>query len=466
MPASNNLKKRPPIVVVMGHVDHGKTTLLDYIKKTNIAAKEAGGITQSIGAYEITHNGEKITFIDTPGHEAFSKMRARGTKVADIALLVVAADDGVKPQTKDAHRIIKESETPFIVVINKIDKNNADVNRVKSELAQEGIMLEGFGGNISFKEISAKKGDGVEELLDLILLTAEIEGLTYDPQNPAKGFILESHIDSRRGIVASAIATDGILKEGDMIGGVKIRSLEDFLGKRIKQAEPSAPALILGFAEVPEIGMEFIVGEGSISTVNYKSSEQEIKEGALNIIIKASDTGSLEALTEVINNLPLPENVSINIVNQSVGDVSDGDAKLAINTGALIIGFKVKEKTATEDKRLRVITSDIIYELIQKIEEWLKKTNEHIVAGDLEVLAVFGKKGGNKQIIGGKIAEGYMQNNSHVAIVRGGKELGGGKIVNLQKDKKDANRVEADNECGLMVSAEIEIKIGDHLIIK
>ncbi|MFH1759410.1 MAG: translation initiation factor IF-2 [Patescibacteria group bacterium] len=475
--------KRPPIVVVMGHVDHGKTTLLDFIKKSKVAEREAGGITQSIGAYEVEVKGSsKITFIDTPGHEAFSKMRSRGSNIADIAILMVAADDGVKNQTKESINILKESQTPFVVAINKIDKNNADVNRVKSELAQAGVSLEGFGGNISYKEISAKTGEGIDGLLELILLVAEMEELSYSPQSPARGFVLESKLDSRRGVVASLIIRDGVLKVGNKINvgaiGAKIKSLENFLGKKIKQAEPSAPVLVLGFSEVPEVGVEF-VSSTVISTEAQRSGEissmrslgkLEMTTGdktPVNVILKASDSGSLEALAEVIANIPVSENIFINLIEQAVGDVTDSNVKLATNTGAIIIGFKVKVSQVAKNaagKKVKIIASDIIYKLIEQFEEVLNKLKEALIIGDLEILAVFGKKSGN-QIIGGKVVEGEILNQARCEIKRGDNVVGKCKIVNLQKGKEDATKVEDGNECGLLVSTDIEVKVGDHIVI-
>ncbi|KKT56520.1 MAG: Translation initiation factor IF-2 [Candidatus Wolfebacteria bacterium GW2011_GWA1_44_24] len=243
-----NLIIRPPIVAVLGHVDHGKTSLLDFIRKTNFVAREAGGITQSIGAYEIIHNGKKITFIDTPGHEAFSKMRSRGAIAADLAILVVAADDGVKPQTKESIEILNSAKTPFVVAVNKIDKSNADIEKTINDLTANGVLLEGRGGNVSWQAISAKTGQGVDELLDLVLLAAEMENLTYNPDADAGGVIIEAKSDNRRGIVVSVIAENGILKIGDKIAtfgaGGKIKILENFLGEKTAELRPSSPALI------------------------------------------------------------------------------------------------------------------------------------------------------------------------------------------------------------------------------
>ena len=377
------LLPRSPVVVVMGHVDHGKTTLLDYIKKTNVAAREAGGITQSIGAYEIFHNGKIITFIDTPGHEAFSKMRARGAQVADLAILIVAADDGVQPQTKESIQILKETKTPFIVAINKVDKPNADVEKTKNDLMQNEVYLEGFGGNISWQQISAKQGNGVNELLDLIILAADLENLTYDTQADAKGIIIEAKLDSRRGITAIGILKDGILKSGKYISTPhacgKVKVLENFAGERVNQLIPSSPALILGFDTLPEIGEEFTSGD--IEPIIAQTKEQTRirkmtgiepadKRPSLNLIMKADVSGSLEAMVSIIKNLP-QEAVRINILSESVGEITDGDVKGAATNGAIIIGFNNKPNKAAENlaksQDIKIITSKIIYELVKSI---------------------------------------------------------------------------------------------------
>ena len=498
------LQKRPPVVVVLGSVDHGKTTLLDYIRKTNVAAKEAGGITQSTGAYEISHNGQKITFIDTPGHEAFFKMRSRGAKIADVAILVVAADDGVKPQTKEAIKITQESETPYIVAINKIDKN-PNLDKVKNDLMQAGVLLEGYGGNVSYQPISAKTGEGVNELLDLILLTADVEDLKYDPDQKAEGFIVESKLDSRRGIIAAAIIKNGTLKIGDEIaaGAVsgKIKSLETFFGEKIKQAEASSPVLITGFNSLPKIGEEFFVGKlahsaGSGQALSAGSGQAEkietpaAKTGAkinaapdkesLNLIIKGDVSGSVEALSEIIKTLPAKAHSAnsgqekpIKIISESVGDISDGDVKLAISTDASIIGFKVKATKVAEnlaqEHRIEIISSDIIYELLKLLEEKIVSSKQKI-AGKLEILAIFSHRQGEtgkkdkKQTIGGRVIEGEIKKNDFLQIERQGEKIGGAKVWNLQQNKKDVTRTEAGKECGLLVDSPVEIKIGDILI--
>ncbi len=484
---TNNLQPRPPIVVVMGHVDHGKTSLLDYIRKTTVTTKEAGGITQSIGAYEIEHSGKKITFIDTPGHEAFSKMRARGANIADLAILVVAADDGVKPQTKESIEILNSSKTPFIAAINKIDKPNADIERVKNDLMNIGVLLEGYGGNVSWQAISAKTGEGVNELLDLILLAAEMENFTYDPTQQANGVIIESKINSQRGIIAVAVVKNGTLKIGDEISTPsatgKIKNLRNFLKKPVKELTPSSPALILGFEALPQIGEEFQCGVPSSSMATsikpVKKEEKALvaenlpKQKTINLILKADVSGTLEALSEIIKSLPTDE-IKIKIIDEAVGEITDGDVKRAQPTNAIIVGFKTETTKAAENlarsQQLKIITSEIIYELVKKIEEELENLKSPKPLGELEVLALFSQKGlsagrqGKRQLIGGKVISGAIKNKSRVKILRDNAEIGFGKITNLQSQKKNVNQVNEGEECGIMLESDIVIKVGDYLI--
>lgn len=467
--------KRPPIIVIMGSVDHGKTTLLDYIRKANVAAKEAGGITQSVGAYEIDHNGQKITFIDTPGHEAFSKIKARGAQIADIAILVVAADDGVQPQTKEALKIIQESQTPFIVAINKIDRV-PDTTKVKNELMQAGVLLEGYGGNISYHPISAKTGEGIDELLDLVILAAELEHLDYDPDHHASGIVLEATMESRRGIVATLIITDGTLKIGDEIAAGasygKVKILENFIGKKIDSLSPSAPAVVFGFSSLPKAGDKFHVGKPEEVAALVKQTKPASKagagnEGTVNLILKSDVTGSLEALSQVIKSLPVKEGRNLEVIEEMVGDITDGDVKLAASTKSIIIGFKTKATKAAETlaraQNIQIVQSEIIYDLVKIVEETLSTLGKKIIRGKLEILAVFGKKGA-QQIIGGKVTEGNILNNSALEIERRDGIIGAGKIVNLQQNKKDVKVVEAGKECGLLFDSQVEVKVGDVLV--
>ena len=484
MSENQNKRKRPPVVVVVGHVDHGKTTLLDYIRKANVAAKEAGGITQSVGAYEITHNNEKITFIDTPGHEAFSKMRVRGAALADIAILVVAADEGVKPQTKESIKVLQESKTPFVVAITKIDKPAADIDKVKSDLAANSVLLEGFGGNISFQGVSGKTGEGVDEILDLILLTAEMEELTYDPSINASGVVLESKKDKQRGFTTSVILKDGTLKTGDAIATAtakgKIKILENFVGKKVDSLEPSSPAVIIGFETLPKTGEEFVAGkfsEEELKKITAKSTCPEARsqfckldgDCVVRIILKADVSGSLEALSELIKNMPMKEKYSANIVGEGVGEIGDNDIKNAIAMKALILGFRVRTNKAVEnmakDNKVEIITSEIIYELLEAVQSYFTCLSSGDMSGDLEVLAVFGKKAG-KQIVGGKVISGEIKNNATLEIQYKGEKIGTGKIINLQESKRDVASVPAGKECGLLVTSEVEIKSDYHLILR
>ncbi|MBI1838936.1 MAG: GTP-binding protein [Candidatus Colwellbacteria bacterium] len=470
---ANNLPPRPPIVVVVGHVDHGKTSLLDYIRKTNVIAKEAGGITQSMGAYEIEHsprgeagNGKKITFIDTPGHEAFSKMRSRGAAVADLAVLVIAGDEGVKPQTAEAIKILNDTATPFVVAITKMDRPNANLDKIKNELLAAGVFLEGLGGNISWQGVSSKTGEGIEDLLNLILLMGEVLELTFDPQAEAKGFVIESLKDNRRGMVAHIILKGGVLKEGDNIyttsakGRVKV--LENFLGTRVKSLEPSSPASILGFESLPIAGEEFSVGEAVNSekeliqkgTNGVIEKDGENKPGA---ILKADTSGSLEVLKELSENI-------VNVKDSSLGDITDGDVNLAISSGGIILGFRVKVHKAAENlakiHKIKIFTSDIIYKLLEETDAHLKGQRGPVVIGELEILKVFGDSG-KRQIVGGKVLTGVIRVGSVIQVERNSSPLGEGKIVNVQEGKKDVREVGAGVECGMLIESEARIKPGD-----
>ncbi len=485
---TEKIEKRPPIVVVMGHVDHGKTSLLDYIRKTNVTAREAGGITQTIGAYEIEHISinqqdnqhksapKKITFIDTPGHEAFSKMRTRGAQAADLAILVVAGDEGVKPQTKEALSQILAAKLPFIVAINKIDKPDINLDRVKNELLTAGILLEGYGGDVSWQAISAKTGQGVQELLDLILLAAEMENLKYDPKVQAKGIIVEALRDNRRGIVVSVIVENGILKLGENIttptANGKIKSLKNFLGEDVDFLEPSAPALILGFDSLPQIGEEFLTGEIAFNLMEMPlpvAKKALLAQGEnsdkIQVVLKADNSGSLEVLSDIIK--AIPSTKPIVILDQSVGRINEGDFRLAVGNQALIIGFKTKlDPTADSLQKLSpitIISSDIIYELVKKFEDYLKSFEAPNTVGELEVLAVFGKPEKKEQIVGGKIIKGLIKNQQKFEVWRNEENFAKGRILNLQEKKKDVAEAGTGKEVGLMVEAGDIIKVGDKL---
>lgn len=477
---SSTKQKRPPVVVVMGHVDHGKTTLLDYIRKSSVATREAGGITQAVGAYEITHNGEKITFIDTPGHEAFSKMRARGATIADLAILVVAADDGVNAQTKEAIKILVDTETPYVVAITKIDLPGANVEKAKSSLLQSSVLLEGMGGSTSYQAISAKTGEGINELLDLIVLTAEVEELTYDPSAPAQGFVLEAY-QEKGGITATVIIKNGTLRTGCSIAtptaSGKVKGLKDFLNKPAKELAPSSPAIILGLDALPNIGDPFAT-EGCIADLPKAPPQGNGQGGApviagktkMNLFLKADVAGSLEALVDSVRKLKVPDNTQLVIASSGVGDVTDGDAKQAASMDGIIVGFEVKAtpaaRTLITAQRIKFFQSDIIYELLKSLEEELSGKKRQMIDAELEILKVFDQKNNGAQIIGGKVVTGELKNQSEVEIHRDGKAIGTGKITNLQQSKKDVQSVAAGLECGMLFSSQVLISKGDHLIAR
>lgn len=492
---NRNLVVRPPIIVVMGHIDHGKTTLLDYIRKTKVAASESGGITQHIGAYQVTVGQDKsndfasrkITFIDTPGHEAFSKMRSRGARVADMAILIVAADDGVKPQTKESILAIKEAKIPYLVAINKIDKESADPEKVKNELAGEEIFLEGRGGNVPFVEISAKGGQGVDHLLETILLLSELEDLKADVQKNAEGVVIESHLDSKRGITATILLKDGTLKKNQFISTgratAKIRIFEDFNENPIENAGPSDPALVVGFDKIPLVGSEFraflsqkealeyaknfIAGMEKKSLI-FSGSREELPE--VGIVIKSDTAGSAEAIVGEIEKLKR-EYYNLKILRADAGDVSDDDIKLAgSSNNPLVVVFRVKTSSSTKDlgKKMGVgiwnfeVIYDIYNFLKSKIEDILPSEITNKILGKAKILKIF-PSAGKSQIVGGKILDGILEKGARFLIFRRSNKIGEGKIDNLQVGKIDARKTEAGREFGAKVASSIEITPGDEL---
>ena len=488
--SKTNMVARPPVVVIMGHVDHGKSTLLDYIRKTNVVESEIGGITQRISAYEVIHKDEKgmekkITFLDTPGHEAFSKMRERGAAVADIAILVVSAEDGVKPQTVEAWRTIIEMKLPVIVAINKIDKPGANIEKTKTELAEQEIYLENYGGKVPYAEISAKIGTGVDGLLSLILILAEMEDLTGDMDENASGFVIETNLDSKRGIEASLIIKNGSIKKGMMVvvenSLCSTRIIENFKGVMIDEASFSSPIRIFGFDKMPQVGAEFKSFKDKREALAYAQGWQNKKEvkttnvpneetnkKIIPIILKADVSGSLEAIEKEIVKIK-NENAEFKIVGSGVGPISESDIKNISSSGdALIIGFNVKaDKSASEiaEKRgLTISNFDIIY----KMTEWLVSEMENRrprvetveTTGRAKIIRAFSRTK-ERQIVGGKVIEGRIALNSVVKIMRREFEIGRGKIVNLEKTKVKVGSVEEGNEFGMMIESKIEIVAGD-----
>jgi len=478
-----NLALRPPVVVVMGHVDHGKSSLLEAIKDFNITAKESGGITQHVGAYEAEYNGKRITFIDTPGHEAFSAIRSRGSDVADIAILVVAAEEGVKPQTKEAIQHAKKAEIPIIVAINKMDKPGANPEKVKRELVKEDIVVEAMAGKIPSIEVSAKTKKGIPELLEMILLIADLENLRADASKPAEGIIVESRMDSSRGPVATVIVQEGTLKKGDIVGtssvSGKVKILEDFQKQPINEASPSTPAIILGFGGVPGVGERFRVfsdfGEAEKGIKKEKRLEPRIvvkdepDKKTVKIILKADVLGSLEAVEGMLNQLP-QEKVSLRILISDVGDVNENDVKLAKSARAKILAFRVKANSAVKGlasrEKITVIYFDIIYELVQAVRMLLEKQLEPEVirteTGQIKILAVF-RSDKSRQVLGGKVISGKVEKGDSVEVLRNNEKAGKGRIISLQKQKKDVDEVIKGMECGMLYEGNVKAEEGDLL---
>jgi translation initiation factor IF-2 len=484
-----NLKSRPPIVAIMGHVDHGKTTLLDTIRKTKVAEGESGGITQHIGAYQIKKNGKLITFLDTPGHEAFSEMRARGANVTDIIVLVVAADDGVRPQTLEVINRAKFTNTPMIVAINKIDKPEANIMKVKQELAGQGVLTEEWGGKTIAVEISAKQNKGIDTLFEMILLTAEVENFRANPQGKTVGTVIESRMSQGKGATATVIVQNGTLKSGDIfVAGAafgRIRSLEDETGRKLKEALPSMPGQISGFSEVPQAG-DILQTTATLdeakqiaSTVQRKnqshkiSSKQaivgDLENKTLNLIIKTDVAGSLEAIKQSIAKLKNDE-VKIGILSDGVGEINESDILLASSSKAVIIGFRTKINpkaiNLAKQKKVVVDTYDVIYELIEDVTSAVIKMFtpelEKIALGRAKILAIFRTEKG-AMIVGGKVEEGELKKNSHIMIFRDGTELGRAEITELQQTKVSAKSIHAGEEFGIKLKTPIKILVGDVL---
>jgi len=489
---------KPPVVTVIGHVDHGKTTLLDVIRKTDVTKGEIGGITQRIGAYQIKIANNKIVFIDTPGHEAFTTMRARGVKATDIAVLVVAADDGVMPQTVEAINHAKAANVPIIVAINKIDKANANVEKVKKGLAKYELVSEEWGGETLMVEVSALQNKGIEKLLETISLQAEILDLKANPDIPAKGLIMETKLDKKRGIIASVLIQDGSLKIGDyFIAGLsygKIRSLIDDKGKNIKKAGPSAPVGIVGFDKMPLAGDYFqIVPDDKLAKIIINEREEdgrtkivekselsldnlflEIKKGKvdkLNIILKTDTQGSLDALQEAIKKIKIEnEEVKIDTIHAGVGNVNETDVMLASASRAIIIGFNIRpdaniQKIAKSEKvdiRLYKIIYNLIDEIKSALKGLLKPKIEEYICGRAEVREIF-KIPKIGTIAGSYVLNGKLSNKDNVRVIRDGKLIYEAKVSSLKRFKEDVKEVNADFECGIGVEKFNDIKLKDIL---
>ncbi|CAB4767856.1 unannotated protein [freshwater metagenome] len=490
---------RSPVITVMGHVDHGKTTLLDRIRSTSVVTGEAGGITQHIGAYQVEKNGKSITFIDTPGHAAFTKMRARGAQVTDIVVLMVAADDGVMPQTIEAISHARAAEVPIVVAINKIDKDNADVPRVMAQLAEQGLTPESWGGDTIVVEMAAQSGLGVDDLLEQLSVVSEIEELTANPTGRAKGIVLEAQLDIGRGPVATVLVDKGTLKVGDpMVAGAawgKVRAIINDKGQQIKEAGPSSPVQILGLSTVPNAGDEFRAApnektartvaesrEQRFRTINQRGDARvqrgvkledifsQIQAGevaTLNVIIKSDVHGSLEAVTESLRKLE-SEEVRAAFVHRAVGAITENDIALAAATNATLIGFNVrpdrKVRDLAEAEGVEIRTYEIIYKLIEDIEKAMKgmlaPEFEEVVTGEAEVREVF-KTPKVGAIAGCSVRTGVITRGTKVRFLRDGTIIWKGAITSLRRFKDDVREVREGFECGIGLSDFQDLKPGD-----
>jgi len=473
---------RPPIVTVMGHVDHGKTQLLDRIRKSDVISTESGGITQHIGVYQIAYKGKKITFIDTPGHEAFEAMRAHGADITDIVILVVAADEGVKPQTVEAYEQAKKAGVPIIVAINKIDLPNANIQKTKQMLSEIGLVPEDMGGQTICVPISAKQNINIDELLEMVLLVAEMKGFKANPNRPAIGVVVESRLDPKVGPVAFLLIQDGTLKKGDfvVVGETwgKIRLIEDEHGHNLKTAGPSKPVKVTGLKAVPSFGqvLQVVPDEKTAQqvlvalkkTLAQKEEQKTFKKIGLPIILKADVLGSLKALTDNIKKIETDE-VAINIVKEGVGNITEDDVMMARATKAEILGFKVKPFASAfeiaQKEKVKISIYDVIYNLINDLKERIAsmlKKEEKTVVGKGRILKIFLTTPSEK-IVGFKVLEGQVQKGNYASIQRKGKEIGKGKVLSLQIEKEPVNEIKAGSLGGLKLSGEVDLEQEDIL---
>lgn len=493
-----HLVSRPPVIVITGHIDHGKSTLLDYIRKTNIVDTETGGITQHLSAYEVAHKKDgdkegssvqKITFLDTPGHEAFSGMRERGVGAADIAILIVSAEDGVKAQTIEALKTIKGAGVPFIVAINKTDKPSANVEKTKNELAEHEVYLEGYGGDVPYVPISAKTGSGVSELLDMILLVSELKELKTDPEKDGVGIVIESHLDQKRGISATLVVKDGTVRKGNfmVIDGVvsPIRIVENFLGKPTDEVLAGTPLSMAGFSSPPQVGSLFRTcknkKEAEVAAASFKNNapraiqpkalgEEEAKlTKVIPLTLKADTLGTLEALEKEVAKIKT-ENVVFKIIQKGVGVIGETEIKLALaaKEDSIVIGFNVKcepkAKNLAEREGVAIALFDIIYKMTEWLESEAKKRKPKVLTeettGKAKILRCFSREK-DRQVVGGRVLAGMVATGETVKILRRDFEIGRGEIIELQAQKIKTRDVGEGKEFGLLIDSKMDVAEGD-----
>jgi len=491
-----DLEPRAPIITVMGHVDHGKTKLLDYIRKTNVVADEAGGITQHIGAYEVKlNNGKKITFLDTPGHEAFTAMRARGAKVTDIAIIVIAADDSVMPQTKEAINHARTAGVPIVFAFNKMDKPGANADKIREQLSTMNILVEEWGGKYQSQEISAITGQGIEELLEKVLLEAEILELKANPKKPAKGTVIEASLDKGRGYVATVLVQNGTLHKGDIVVSGpnygKIKAMFNERNQRVDEAGPSTPVVILGLNAAPQAGETFFVLNDEKEAKNIALKRQRLMREqsfrtqkhitldeigrrlaigdfkTLNIIVKGDVEGSVEALSDALLKLST-ENVQINIIHRAPGAITESDVMLASASDAIIIGFQVRPtpqaRKVAEKEQIDIRLYSIIYQATEEIADAIKgmltPKMEEKITGNVEVREVF-KITKVGTVAGGYVLDGKITRNSNIRLIRDGIVVYTGHLGSLKRFKDDVKEVSAGYECGLNIENYNDLKVGD-----
>ncbi len=485
--ADRKYTPRPPVVTIMGHVDHGKTTLLDTIRKTNVVDTEAGAITQHISSYQIKYKDKSITFIDTPGHAAFTAMRARGSQLADFVILVVSAVEGPKPQTVEVIERAKMSKTPVIVAINKIDLPNADVERVRTELTKFGLTPEEWGGDTPFIPISARNNIDIDKLLNTVLLHAEVADLQGQVNCPGQGVIIESHLDTKFGVVSTVLVTKNSLKVGDFLQSGsysgKIKRLENSEGKNIDQAKIGDPVMLLGLPEVCDTG-EVMITFNSQKEANVAAAIEATKrankktyinvgnsttdDNQINLVLKADVTGSLEALKESILKIP-QDKIKLVIKSESVGEVNEGDADFANITNSTILAFHTKISSSAaniiKSQAVSVVQSDIIYEILEWIEEQILKNTKHetkiVFLGAAKVLALFKSDKNSIQVFGGEVIDGKILSGKQLKLLRDGEEVGLFEIVELQKNKQKVTEANISQQFGMSVSGKGKIQVGD-----